>query len=102
MNLGITDAALLVNSILKAKKHGEEIGRDSVLQEYEDGALKNAYSMSVTIDLIFADFKKQNIVSRKIRNLGYSIVEASALIKQNLMNFASGSFSHPLEYEWEI
>ena len=69
-----------------------------MLQEYEDGAMKNAYSMSITIDTLFSEYKKQHIISRNFRNLGYSIIEASALIKQNLMNFASGSLTHPLEY----
>ncbi len=96
MNLGITDAALLGNALIRAKRMGEDIGRASVLQEYESGAMKNAYSMSVTIDSLFSEYKRGG----QLRNLGYAMVQASGVLKQNMMNFASGVFTHPLEYEW--
>ena len=54
MNLGITDAAILANTILKCAKYGEDIGSD--LNNYSKAAMKNAYSMSVSIDCLFAEY----------------------------------------------
>ena len=53
LNLGITDVAYLANSIVKAKKSGQDIGNyDLVLKDFELKAKANAYSMISAIEVV--------------------------------------------------
>ncbi len=51
--MGITDVAYLANSIVKAKKSGQDIGNyELVLKDFETHAKTNAYSMISAIEIV--------------------------------------------------
>ncbi len=51
--MGITDVAYLANSLIKAKKSGQDIGNYGlVLKDYETYAKTNAYSMISAIEVV--------------------------------------------------
>lgn len=53
LNLGITDVAFLANSIVRAKKQGQDIGNyDLVLKDYENYSKWNAYMMTGSIEFV--------------------------------------------------
>ena len=53
LNLGITDVAYLANSIVKAKKSGQDIGNyELVLKDFETHAKINANSMIAAIEIV--------------------------------------------------
>lgn len=35
------------------------------------------------------------------RNLSIDLLDSSDLLKYNIMNYASGSYMHPLDYQWQ-
>ena len=35
------------------------------------------------------------------RNMGIDLIDSSDFLKYNFMNFASGNYTHPLNYEWD-
>jgi 2-polyprenyl-6-methoxyphenol hydroxylase-like FAD-dependent oxidoreductase len=109
LNLGITDVAYLANSIVKAKKSGQDIGNyDLVLKDFELKAKANAYSMISAIEVVRNSYMNRVGGSQAaggllgvLRNVAIDAIQMSELAKYNFMNFASGNVTHPVQYEWE-
>ena len=109
LNLGITDVAYLANSIVKAKKSGQDIGNyNLVLKDFELKAKANAYSMISAIEVVRNSYMNRVGGSQAaggllgvLRNVAIDAIQMSELAKYNFMNFASGNLTHPVQYEWE-
>ena len=108
LNLGITDVAYLANSILKAKKSGQDIGNyDLVLKDFESNARANALSMISAMEVVRNSYQGRVGGSQQagtalgfLRNIALDGIQMSELAKYNFMNFASGNLTHPVRYEW--
>ena len=108
LNLGLSDVAFLGNTILTAKREGQDIGNlDSVLSQYDTQAKANAYAIVAAIEFVKNSYRPDTLGSENLghvlalaRNAGIDLIELSDLAKFNFMNFASGNITHPSKYEW--
>ena len=110
LNLGLSDVAYLSNTILKAKKGGQDIGDlGQVLKIYDRTSKVNAYMIAGAIEFVKKSydpniFGANNALARDMvaaaRNLSIDLIETSDYAKFNFMNFAAGSVNHPATYEW--
>lgn len=105
----MTDVAYLANTVLKAKREGQDIGSyDFTLSQYDRQAKANAYGMIAAIEFVKNAYGPKVAGSEGLghllalgRNAALDMVETSDLVKHNFMNFASGSITHPSKYEWQ-
>ena len=106
--MGLSDVAYLANAIIKAKKEGQDIGDyEQVLKEYGRLSKANAYMIIGAIEFVKSSYGPNWLGSENLghvlagaRNLGIDLIQASDLMKYNLMNFAAGNVNHPSKYEW--
>jgi len=102
LNLGLTDAAILANTIVKNLKAGLDIGDVNLLQDYEYKAkvinyafmgimesLKRSYEANDFDPFIFA------------RNISTAILNNLNPVKSFIVQFANGYLFHPEKYEWK-
>lgn len=109
LNLGMTDVAFLANTIISAKRGGADIGNlEHVLTDYEFKSKANAQSVISSIEFIKSSYSPKVLESEGLghllsaaRNLSIDLLDSSDLLKYNIMNYASGSCMHPLEYLWQ-
>lgn len=100
--------AYLSNILIKAKKSGQDIGSfDYVLKEYDNKSRMNAYSVIGSIEFVknfyspkFAGSEALGHVVSLARNVGVDLIDSSDFAKYNFMNYASGNYTHPMNYEW--
>ena len=108
LNLGLSDAAFLANAIIEAKRGGSDIGnKEHVLADYEFWSRFNAESIIRSIEFIKNSYSPTFLGSEQLghalsaaRNLSIDLLDSSDFLKYNIMNYASGSYLHPLEYQW--
>ena len=108
LNLGMTDVAYLANAIIKAKKGGADIGNyEHVLADYNFKSKANAASVIASIEFVKNSYSPSLAGSEALghilalgRNIGIDLIDTSDFAKHNFMNYASGTFTHPLSYEW--
>lgn len=106
--MGLSDVAYLANTILKAKREGQDIGDyDFVLKDYERLSKANAYAIIAAIEFVKTSYgdapagsEAAGHVLALTRNIALDMIEFSDLAKHNFMQFASGSYTHPAHYEW--
>lgn len=108
LNLGLSDVAFLANTIIAAKRGGADIGnKEHVLEDYAFWSRVNAETIIRSIEFIknsyspvFMGSEGLGHVLSAARNLSIDVLDSSDFLKYNIMNYASGSYMHPLEYQW--
>ena len=108
LNLGLSDVAYLANTIIAAKKGGQDIGDlGQVLSNYDKHSKANAYLIMGAIEFVKRSYEPtvqgNELLGHALaaaRNLGIDLIESSDLMKYNFMNVASGNVMHPSVYEW--
>ena len=109
MNLGLSDVAFLANNLITAKNGGTDIGSlEHVLSNYNFQSRANANSVIASIEFVKNSYSPKLLGSENLghllalaRNIGIDLIDSSDFMKYNFMNFASGNYTHPLEYKWE-
>ncbi|CAD8051982.1 unnamed protein product [Paramecium sonneborni] len=98
MNMGINDAALLANCIIKNSRSGNDIGLEQSLQEYESQAKLMNYTTSIAMELIKNTYENKTI--SPLRQLGTKIVNNLDPLKQIMIQYGSKHPLGPSEFEW--
>ena len=101
--------AFLANAIISAKKGGADIGnQEHVLSEYDFWSRTNAEIIIRSIEFIKNSYSPEVAGSEALghvlsaaRNVSIDLLDSSDLLKYNVMNYAAGSYMHPLEYGWQ-
>lgn len=100
LNLGISDVDYLINTIIKAKEGGADIGNyENVLKNYDYESKLNASSVIAAIEFVKNCYSPKVLGSETLgsvfsvaRNFGIDLIDTSEFAKYNFMNFASGNF----------
>ena len=93
LNLGFSDVAYLSNSLIKAKRQGQDIGSyDFVLSDYQRQADLNSKAIVAVVEFVKQSFSPKLFGSENAghilalaRNIALDIVESSDFMKHNFM-----------------
>lgn len=101
LNLGISDSALLTNTIAKHVKLGKRINDGDALSEYSRYSQTNTKGMITAMEAVKLLFKPTNNIISGIRNLGMGLMNNNEYLKGLMVDLGSGKITLPKEYEWE-
>ena len=90
VNLGLLDAAVLAEIILTARNQGKDPGRLPVLRRYERWRRGDNQLMMSSMDGFNTLFSNTRSPLCWLRNLGLSVMDAAAPVKDLLMRHAMG------------
>ena len=90
VNLGLADAATLVQVIQDAVSAREDLGSYAVLRRYERWRKADNLTMLASMDGFKRLFSNDRLPLRWLRNLGLSITNALPPIKNNIIRYAMG------------
>ncbi|MDH5359918.1 MAG: UbiH/UbiF/VisC/COQ6 family ubiquinone biosynthesis hydroxylase [Gammaproteobacteria bacterium] len=90
VNLGLADAATLVQIIQDALVAKEDFGSLAVLRRYERWRKADNLTMLASMDGFKRLFSNNRLPLRWLRNLGLSLTNALAPVKNNIIRFAMG------------
>lgn len=94
--------------MISQKKGGGDIGNfEHSLSTYNFNSKANAAAVIGAIEFVKSSYESKFLGSQTLghllslgRNIGIDLVDSSDLVKFNLLNFASGNYTHPSTYEW--
>ncbi|PPR47870.1 MAG: 2-octaprenyl-6-methoxyphenol hydroxylase [Alphaproteobacteria bacterium MarineAlpha5_Bin9] len=89
-NLGMRDVDSLINIILKANSLGLDYGSEFVTDNYNKQRYFDAYSLYQVTDKLNYIFGKDDFLSSKIRQLGFSLIDKNKKINNKIVNYAMG------------
>jgi 2-octaprenyl-6-methoxyphenol hydroxylase len=89
-NLGIRDVPALTNAIIKARDHGEDIGSDIVLNEYNKLRKLDNVSLLIVTDFLNRLFSNDIFVIKQLRRIGMGTVNKIPTLKRFLSKHAMG------------
>ena len=90
MNLGLLDAAVLAEEILRALARDEDPGDLRVLRRYERRRKGENLKMLLALDGLHRLFRLSAPVMPRLRSLGLSAVDSAPLLKGLFLNEALG------------
>lgn len=90
VNLGFMDAAVLVETMLKAGLNGETAADLEVLRRYEKKRRLANQSMMGLMDVFYHGFGNQHLPVRIARNLGLGVAQRLGFAKSKVMAYATG------------
>lgn len=90
LNLGLRDAAALVDVIADAARLGLDIGSGAVLERYEQWRRFDATLSAFAFDGLNRLFSNDSTLLRAVRETGLGIVERLPLLKRAFVHEASG------------
>ena len=85
LNLGLRDVACLVDTLLKGKKLGLDLGSTDILKKYESWRSFDRISLVTYTDLINTLFSNNNFYLKFLRELGMNAIDKSQLLKAFLL-----------------
>ncbi|MDA0780933.1 MAG: 2-octaprenyl-6-methoxyphenyl hydroxylase [Rickettsiales bacterium] len=91
-NLGIRDVSVLEDLIGNAKKTGQDIGSDMVLEEYAKTRKFDSISLIATTDILTRLFSNNIIPVKHARRIGLATVNKITPLKKFFMRHAMGDF----------
>ncbi|RJQ49492.1 MAG: 2-octaprenyl-3-methyl-6-methoxy-1,4-benzoquinol hydroxylase [Gammaproteobacteria bacterium] len=94
VNLGLGDAAVLAETLLRAHAEGKDIGARSVLRRYERARKGEVLAMMAALQGLHRLFGSQHASLRWARNLGLDMTDALTPVKNLIMRHAVGGGSH--------
>ena len=92
LNIGLRDVASLVDTLIKGKKLGLDLGSIDLLKTYESWRSFDRISLATYTDLINALFSNNNFYLKAIREFGMSAIEKSQLLKSFFTKEAAGEY----------
>ena len=90
VNLGLADAATLVQVIQDAQTAKEDFGSYSVLRRYERWRKADNLTMLASMDGFKRLFSNDRLPLRWLRNIGLSVTNALPAVKNNIIRYAMG------------
>ncbi|WP_428034898.1 UbiH/UbiF/VisC/COQ6 family ubiquinone biosynthesis hydroxylase [Amphritea sp.] len=90
VNIGLLDAAVLAEVILKGHRQGVEISDLSLLQQYEQQRRGHNLMMMQVMDGFYRVFSNDLLPLKLLRNFGLGVAERVAPAKNKVMRFAMG------------
>ncbi len=91
LNLGLKDVAAMIEVIIEAVRHGEDIGSIEVLQRYERWRRLDVSLMAMATDGLNRLFSNDSAVLRTFRDLGLGLVDRMPVVKKALIRHASAT-----------
>lgn len=95
LNLGFKDVAALAETIIEARRLGQDIGTLDVLERYQRWRRFDTFQMGVVTDVLNRLFSNDNDILRAVRDLGLGIVERMPSLKSQFIKEAAG-FAGPV------
>ncbi len=90
VNIGLLDAAALAQTLIEARRQGNDIGSARTLREYENMRRNNNLLMMTTMDMFYRVFGNASPPLRMVRNLGLGLAERLKPAKKVAMRYAMG------------
>jgi 2-octaprenyl-3-methyl-6-methoxy-1,4-benzoquinol hydroxylase len=90
VNIGLLDAAALVQVLLEAKNKNQDIGALKVLKRYEKMRRFENLKMMTVMDAFYRVFSNEILPLKLIRNLGLGLAERVRPAKNKVMRMAMG------------
>lgn len=90
VNLGIIDAAVLIDLIAKAVIDGKSIADPGLLNAYQSSRRKHNQFMMSAMDFFYYGFGSKALPLRIARNLGLGLAQRSGIAKKQVTQFATG------------
>ncbi len=97
VNLGLADVASLAEVLMDAVTEGKDPGAMSVLRRYERWRMADSASLFVAMDGIKRLFSSQHAGVRWLRNVGLSLTNSIAPVKNHLVRSAMGLNENGIE-----
>ncbi|MCK5888783.1 MAG: FAD-dependent monooxygenase [Methylococcales bacterium] len=90
VNIGLLDAAALVEVLVEAAEKGQNIGDVSVLKRYEKMRRNDNLRMMTVMDAFYRVFSNDILPLKLVRNLGLGLAERISPAKTKVMRMAIG------------
>lgn len=90
LNLGLRDVAALAETLVDARRRGEDIGAVDVLERYQGWRRFDSTSLALGMDSVNKLFSNDNPILRAGRDLGMGLVQALGPLRRGFMRQAAG------------
>ena len=90
LNLGFSDVASLSDKLIKARRSGNDIGSDEILQEYERSRKIPNLTMTTMMELFKRGFENSDPWIMLGRNLAFTAVSEASWLKKRFVKEAAG------------
>ncbi|MBV1786610.1 UbiH/UbiF/VisC/COQ6 family ubiquinone biosynthesis hydroxylase [Marinobacterium sp. D7] len=90
VNIGLLDAAALVEVVLHAQSAGEAWDSLQVLERYESQRRRHNLLMMQTMDAFYRVFSNDSVPLKLVRNIGLGLAGKLPFAKDKVMQFAMG------------
>ncbi|MCF6202612.1 MAG: FAD-dependent monooxygenase [Methylococcaceae bacterium] len=90
VNIGLLDAAALVEVLIEAKTKGEDIASVSILRRYEKMRRNDNLRMMTLMDAFYRVFSNDMAPIKFLRNMGLGMIERVVPAKNKVMRMAIG------------
>ena len=91
VNLGLLDAAALIEVLIQANMNNEDIASEHVLKRYQKARRTENQIMMSTMDAFYYGFSNDLLPLRIMRNIGVGLANRAGLAKNNVMKYAIGA-----------
>ena len=91
VNLGILDAAALIEVLIQANMNNEDIASESVLKRYQKARRTENQIMMAAMDAFYYGFSNKVLPLRILRNIGLGLANNAGFAKNNVMKYAIGA-----------
>ncbi len=89
-NLGVRDLQILDQLIDSSINNSEELGTLNFCKQYHDLRFYDAFNLYQVTDKLNRIFLRDGVVSNKIRNIGFSLINSNKKINKFISNYAMG------------
>lgn len=90
LNLGLRDVGALAEVLVDARRRGEDIGSEAVLQRYQEWRRFDTAALALATDTFNRLFSNDNPLLRLGRDLGMGAVNAIPALRRSFMREAAG------------
>jgi 2-octaprenyl-3-methyl-6-methoxy-1,4-benzoquinol hydroxylase len=91
VNLGLMDAAVLIEVLIQATMNNEDIASEVVLKRYQKARKKENQMMMATMDAFYYGFSNNSLPLRILRNIGLGLANHAGMAKHHVMRYAIGA-----------
>jgi 2-octaprenyl-3-methyl-6-methoxy-1,4-benzoquinol hydroxylase len=91
VNLGILDAAALIEVLIQASLNNEDIASEAVLKRYQKSRRTENQIMMTAMDAFYYGFSNKVLPLRILRNIGLGLANNAGFAKNNVMKYAIGA-----------
>ncbi|MDX1452172.1 MAG: FAD-dependent monooxygenase [Oleiphilaceae bacterium] len=90
VNLGLMDAAVLIEIVSQAALAGENWWLDALLAKYEKRRRRENQAMMAMMDLFYYGFSNERLPLTILRNIGLGLAQRTGPIKRQVLSYAVG------------